>query len=68
MNHCVKSVRIQSFSGPYYPAFGLNEKTERERKSDTVSFRIQSKFGKIRTRKTSNADTFQAVNISEHLL
>ena len=23
-NHCVKSVRIQSFSGPYFPAFGLN--------------------------------------------
>ena len=25
--HCVKSVRIRSFSGPYFPAFGLN--TER---------------------------------------
>ena len=25
--HCLKSVRIQSFSGPYFPAFGLN--TER---------------------------------------
>ena len=25
--HCVKSVRIWSFSGPYFPAFGLN--TER---------------------------------------
>ena len=25
--HCVKSVRIQSFSGPYFPVFGLN--TER---------------------------------------
>ena len=22
--HCVKSVRIRSFSGPYFPAFGLN--------------------------------------------
>ena len=22
--HCVKSVRIQSYSGPYFPAFGLN--------------------------------------------
>ena len=22
--HCVKSVRFRSFSGPYYPAFGLN--------------------------------------------
>ena len=25
--HCVKSVRIRSSSGPYFPAFGLN--TER---------------------------------------
>ena len=25
--HCVKSVRIRSYSGPYFPAFGLN--TER---------------------------------------
>ena len=22
--HCVKSVRIWSFSGPYFPEFGLN--------------------------------------------
>ena len=22
--HCVKSVRIQSYSGPYFPAFGLD--------------------------------------------
>ena len=32
------------FSGAYFPAFGLN---------------IQSKCGKIRTRKTPNTDTFQ---------
>ena len=25
--HCIKSVRIRSYSGPYFPAFGLN--TER---------------------------------------
>ena len=35
------------FSGPYFPAFGLN--TER--------YRVE----KIRTRKTPNTDTFQAV-------
>ena len=23
-HHCVKSVRIRSYSGPYFPAFGLN--------------------------------------------
>ena len=25
--HCVKSVRIRSFSGTYFPAFGLNKET-----------------------------------------
>ena len=25
--HCVKSVRIRSYSGPYFPAFGLNKET-----------------------------------------
>ena len=54
-NHCVKSIHIQGLSGPYFPAFGLN--TERYR----VSLHIQSKCGKIQTRKTPNTDTFQAV-------
>ena len=53
--HCVKSVRIRSFSGPYFPAFGLN--TERY----GVSFSIQSECGKIRTSKTPHTDTFHAV-------
>ena len=44
---CVKDVRIRSFSGLYFPAFGLN--TERY----GVSLRIQSKCRKIRTRKNS---------------
>ena len=34
--HCMKSVRIRSFSGPYFPAFGLN--TDRY----SVSLRIQN--------------------------
>ena len=38
--HCEKSARIWSFSGPYFPTFGLN--TERY----FVSLRIQSKCGK----------------------
>ena len=42
--HCLKSVYIRSYSGPYFPAFGLN--TERY----GVSFRIQSKCGEIRTK------------------
>ena len=37
--HCVKSVRIRSFTGSYFPAFGLN--TEKY----SVSIRIQSECG-----------------------
>ena len=25
LQHCVKSVRIQSYSGPHFPAFGMRE-------------------------------------------
>ena len=52
---CVKSVRIRSFSGQYFPVFGLH--TERY----SVSVRIQSQCRKIQTRKTPNTDTFNAV-------
>ena len=55
--HSVKSVRIRSFSCPYFPAFGLN--TERYE----VSLRIQSECRKTRTRKTPNTDTFYAVRV-----
>ena len=54
-NPCVKSVRIRSYSGPHFPAFGLN--TERYK----VSLRIQSECGKIRTRITPNTDTVYPV-------
>ena len=50
-SHCVKSVRIRSHSGPYFPAFGLNAKRY------SVSLLIQSEYGKIRTRITPNTDT-----------
>ena len=53
--HCVKSVRIESYSGPYFPAFGPNTKRY------SVSLRSQSKRGKIRTRITPNTDSFYAV-------
>ena len=53
--HCVKSVHSQSFSGPYFPVFRLN--TERY----GVSLHIQSEYGKIRTRKTPNMETFHAL-------
>ena len=61
MTHSVKSVRIRSYSGPYFRAFGLN--TERY----GVYLRIQSKCGKIRTRIIPKTDTFRAVtNIALH--
>ena len=53
--YCVKSVYIRSFSGLYFPVFGLNTEIYGE------NFRIQSECGKIRTRKTPNGDTFHAV-------
>ena len=53
--HCIKSVRIRSYSGPYFPAFGLN--TERH----GVFLSIQSECGKIRTRITPNTVTFNLV-------
>ena len=61
-----KSVRIQSYFGLHFPAFGLNM----ERYG--VSLHIQSKCGKIRTRITPNTDTFYAVemvfkNIKQYL-
>ena len=53
--HCVKRICIRSYSGPNFPEFGLN--TERY----SVSLRIQSECGKIRTRITPNTDTFYSV-------
>ena len=53
--HCVKSVRIWSYSGPHFPAFGLNMVRY------IVSLRIQSECGNMRTRMTPNTDIFHAV-------
>ena len=55
--HCVKSVRIWSYySGPHFPAFGLNTETYE------VSLRIQSECRKMRTKITPNTDTFYAMH------
>ena len=54
-----KSVRIRNYSGRHFPEFGLNK----ERYG--VSLRIQSKYGKIRTRTTLNTDTFHALYIAQ---
>ena len=58
-SYCVKSVRIQSFPGQYFPAFELN--TEKF----GVSLYNQSKCGKIRTRKTPNTDFSCSVCLSD---
>ena len=52
---CAKSVRIRSFSSPYFPAFRKN--TER----CSVPLRSQSEYGEMQTRKTPNTDTFHVV-------
>ena len=57
-SHCVKSVRIPSFSGLYFPAYGLA--TERYE----VSLRIQSEYREARTRITPKTDTFRSVSAS----
>ena len=54
--HCISGVRIRRYSGPHFPAFGLN--TERY----SLSLRIQSECGKMWTRITPNTTTFHAVN------
>ena len=59
--HCAKSVRIRSFSVPYFPAL-LN--TERY----GVFLSIQSECEKKRTRKTPNTDTIQVVLLMEIIL
>ena len=53
--HYVKNVCIRIYSGPHFPAFGVN--TERY----SVSLHIQPECGKMRTRITPNADTFYSV-------
>ena len=55
IKHCVNSVRIQSFSSPHFPVFGLNS----ERYS--VSLCIQTECEKIPTWKTLNTGSFHAV-------
>ena len=61
LTHCVKSDRFRSFSGPYFPAFGLN--TERY----SVSLFIQYECGKMRTRKTPNTETFYEVTVCANM-
>ena len=55
--HCVKILRIRSYSGPHFPELRLNV----ERRSFCpYLFQMRENAGKIRTRKTSNANSFYA--------
>ena len=56
IQHCVKTARTQNYSGPHFPAFGLNTKRY------SVSFRIQFECRTKGTRITPNTDTFYAVH------
>ena len=51
----MKSVSIWSFSGLYFPAFGLNMEIH------SLILRIQSKYGKTQTIKIPNKEQFYAV-------
>ena len=46
--HCIKGVCIRSFSGVYFPAFGINTEIY------LLNLCIHSECGKIQTRKSSN--------------
>ena len=68
-SRCIKTVRIRSYTGPYFPTFRLH--TERYSVSVriyTVSHRIQFECWKIHTRITPNTVTFNAVSKFEILL
>ena len=54
-SHYIKVVYVRGFSEIYFPAFGLNKEIY------IVNLSIQSKCGKIRTRKTPITDIFHAV-------
>ena len=50
-SHCVKSVRIPSYSGQHFPAFGLNTSTdsllrrERSNESELNSYQLRGAAG-----------------------
>ena len=58
----MKNVRIRSFSGRYFHALELRTEIY------SVYLRIQSKCGKMRTRKTLEKDTFYEIQTSYEIL
>ena len=61
INLWIYSLLYRSYSGPHFPALGLNTETY------GVSLRIQSECAKIWIRITPNTDTFYAVTVSKSL-
>ena len=60
--HRVKSVRIQSYSGPHFSRiFGIHTKCGEIRSNSPYSVRMRENAEKVLTRKTPNTDTFYAV-------
>ena len=57
LKNCVKSVRIRSYSGPHFPAFGLNTEIY-----SPYSVRMRENAGKMRTRINPNTDTLRCDN------
>ena len=55
----MKGLRIRNFSGPHFPALGLNAE------SDRVSFRTQPECRKIRTTNAQNMGTFHTVKLTK---
>ena len=45
LKHCVKSVRIRSYSGPYFPAFGLNTQSSVFSSNAENADQIKSEYG-----------------------
>ena len=60
--HCVKRVRIRSYTGPHFPAFSCIRTAYGEIQSiSPYSVQMWENPGKMRTRITPNTDTFYAV-------
>ena len=53
--HCVKSVQMRNFSGPYFPVIGLNTEIY------SVNLLTKSETGKYGPEKTPYLDTFLAL-------
>ena len=61
MCHCVKSVRIRSYSGPHFSLSRIRTEYGETLRISPNSVRMRENAGKMGTRITPNTDTFYAV-------